>query len=194
MGCCFHSLCQIDLPECRSSANVQHLQLICSRLLQWWSHLESCGRRGMLKNQLWLNVSLFLRYCTTFTEVYFVPRFHIICIAFITQTFYRSLGHIKASLHCVCLFSLQESDYIWPFSFQRRLLCLLNIFCWQTDASWGVTVAWFQCKLLHLHLQELKASAQLSSLLTVWSHKTCSTFCSRWPSNGIVWESVEFFF
>lgn len=166
------------------SATVKYLQLICSQLLQWWNHLEFGCLRGMLKNQLRLEVALFYDA----VQLYLASWFRIICIAFFTQRFYGSLGHIKTSF-TLCL-PVQCEDRIQPFSFQHRILCLLNIVCCQSDAFWSISVACLKCKLLYLHLQEMKAWALLSSVLTLWSHKACSTFFSQWPINGILWETV----
>lgn len=140
-------------------ATVQHLQLICFQLLQWWSHSEVCGLRGMLKNQLWLDVALFFTIQSDFPLKFILADlFHIICIAFITQTFYKSRGHIKAS-YTLCFFkSICEnkirSDLL---ASGAGFLCLLNIACWKADTSRGDAVASLKCKLLYLRLQRMKA-------------------------------------
>lgn len=126
----------------------------------------------MLKNQLPLQVALFYDA----VRLYLASWFRIRGIAFFTQRFYGSLGHIKTS-------------FTFPMS-GPQLPAQDPVVCCQSDDFWAISVACLKCRQLYLHLQEMNASAPLASVLTLWSHKTCSTFSSQWPINRILWETV----
>ena len=134
----------------------------------------------MFKNQLLCLMYIFLWYSPTSTEV--------CSVAFAFYSSHRGFMGLWVTLKPVyVVFACSACENQITFDLlrlQHRVLCSL--------ADWRLLRRYrrLQCKPLYLHLQEMKAPAPLSSVLTVWSHKTCSTFCSPWTSNGIVWESV----